>query len=41
MEEAKREFVEPELVKYQEKLADVTSGTFNGYPDGTVDDTTQ
>jgi hypothetical protein len=30
MEEAKKEFVEPELVKHQEKLADVTAMP-NGY----------
>jgi hypothetical protein len=32
MEEAKTEFIEPELVKYDEKLADLTAG-LNGYPD--------
>jgi hypothetical protein len=26
MEEAKKEFIEPELVKHEEKLADVTAG---------------
>jgi hypothetical protein len=34
LEERKPEFIEPELVKFEEKLADITS--FNGY---LVDDT--
>jgi hypothetical protein len=31
MTERKAEFVEPELVKYEEKLADLTTGVTVGY----------
>jgi hypothetical protein len=32
MDQGKKEFVEPELIKHEDKLADVTAG-LNGYPD--------
>jgi hypothetical protein len=33
LEERKPEFIEPELIKYEEKLADLTAGAAPGYPD--------
>jgi hypothetical protein len=35
MEEAKKEFIEPELVKYEDKLADITGTNGIGYGDQT------
>jgi hypothetical protein len=31
MEEQKKTFVEPELIKYEERLADITAGFNAGY----------
>jgi hypothetical protein len=37
MEQSRERFVEPEIVKHQEKMADVTAQAGYGFTDQTVD----
>ena len=38
MEQVRKQFVEPEIIKHDEKMAELTGVPSIGSPDGTVDD---